>query len=338
MPKKIFAPFSFNMKSLLAGATVVAASLALVMPAAAADDYPERPINMVVGFGTGGSADRLARIMSGYIAEEIGVPVQVTNRPGAGTQVASNYVLNMPDDGYTTYASTFAPYLANSILTGGANFSVDDFSYINFQWFDLDLIAANKDSGYENLPSLLEAIREERGQVRGAVVQGSAGHLMIRLLLEEAGIPQENLNLVTYNSGGEARSAVAGGQVDFVSISAQGSEGIREFLTPLAIVSDERIDQWDAPPINEALAPMDLEVPVLQGSMRGFAVTSEVERQHPERFEAIASAIQSALARKDVQEHLERNEMGGVWIGPERANELMRENYAVFEKYAHLLN
>ncbi|MBS3668605.1 MULTISPECIES: Bug family tripartite tricarboxylate transporter substrate binding protein [Halomonadaceae] len=331
------ASLSFNIKSILVGATAAIASLSMALPAVA-DDFPSRPLNMVVGFGTGGSADRMARMMSGPISEELGVPVQVTNRPGAGTQVASNYVLNVPDDGYTVYASTFAPYLTNSILTGDAEFSVDDFSYINFQWFDLDLIAANKDSGYEDLPSLLEAIREEEGQVRGAVVQGSAGHLMVRLLLDEAGIPQDNLNLVTYNSGGEARSAVAGGQVDFVSISAQGSEGIREFLTPLAIVNDERIEQWDALPINEALAPMNLEVPVLQGSMRGFAVTSEMERQHPERFEKISSAIQSALARKDVQEQLERNEMGGVWVGPERSNELMRENYQVFEKYAHLLN
>ncbi|MEL7613260.1 tripartite tricarboxylate transporter substrate binding protein [Vreelandella titanicae] len=331
------ASLSFNIKSILVGATAAIASLSMALPAVA-DDFPSRPLNMVVGFGTGGSADRMARMMSGPISKELGVPVQVTNRPGAGTQVASNYVLNVPDDGYTVYASTFAPYLTNSILTGDAEFSVDDFSYINFQWFDLDLIAANKDSGYEDLPSLLEAIREEEGQVRGAVVQGSAGHLMVRLLLDEAGIPQDNLNLVTYNSGGEARSAVAGGQVDFVSISAQGSEGIREFLTPLAIVSDERIEQWDALPINEALAPMNLEVPVLQGSMRGFAVTSEMERQHPERFEKISSAIQSALARKDVQEQLERNEMGGVWVGPERSNELMRENYQVFEKYAHLLN
>lgn len=331
------ASLSFNIKSILVGATAAIASLSMALPAVA-DDFPSRPLNMVVGFGTGGSADRMTRMMSGPISEELGVPVQVTNRPGAGTQVASNYVLNVPDDGYTVYASTFAPYLTNSILTGDAEFSVDDFSYINFQWFDLDLIAANKDSGYEDLPSLLEAIREEEGQVRGAVVQGSAGHLMVRLLLDEAGIPQDNLNLVTYNSGGEARSAVAGGQVDFVSISAQGSEGIREFLTPLAIVSDERIEQWDALPINEALAPMNLEVPVLQGSMRGFAVTSEMERQHPERFEKISSAIQSALARKDVQEQLERNEMGGVWVGSERSNELMRENYQVFEKYAHLLN
>ena len=328
----------FLPKTLVAGvASAMLASLAMTT-SVAADDYPDRPIDLVVGFGTGGSADRMARAMSTYIAEELGVPVQVTNRPGAGTQVSANYLLSRPDDGYTVFASTFAPYLSNTILTGGAQYDIEDFSFVNFQWFDLDLIAANKDSGYEDLPSLLEAIRDNPGQIRGSVVQGSAGHLMVRMLLDEAGIPQENLNLVTYNSGGEARSAVAGGQVHFTSISAQGSEGIREFLTPLAIVSDERIDQWDVPTINEALAPMDLEVTVLQGSMRGFAVTAETERQYPERFETLSEAIQNALARKDVQEHLEAGDIGGVWVGPERSNEMMRTNYDVFEAYADLLN
>jgi putative tricarboxylic transport membrane protein len=328
----------FTSKTLAASAAAtMLASLAMATPVAA-DDYPDRPIDLVVGFGTGGSADRMTRAMSSYLAEELGVPVRVTNRPGAGTQVSANYILSRPDDGYTVYASTFAPYLTNTILTGGAQYSIEDFSFVNFQWFDLDLIAANKDSGYEDLPSLLEAIRDNPGQVRGSVVQGSAGHLMVRMLLDEAGIPQENLNLVTYNSGGEARSAVAGGQVHFTSISAQGSEGIREFLTPLAIVNDERIDQWDAPPINEALEPMDLEVTVLQGSMRGFAVSAETERQYPERFEILSEAIQNSLARKDVQEHLESNDIGGVWVGSERSNELMRTNYDVFEAYADLLN
>ncbi|WP_163574091.1 Bug family tripartite tricarboxylate transporter substrate binding protein [Halomonas faecis] len=322
-------------KSLAVGATAMLASLAMSAPAAA--DYPDRPIDLIVGFGTGGSADRMTRAMSNYLSEELEVPVRVTNRPGAGTQISANYVLSQPDDGYTVYASTFAPYLTNTILNGGAEYEIDDFSYINLQWFDLDLIAANEDTGYEDLPSLLEAIRENPGEVRASVVQGSAGHMMVRLLLEEAGIPQDNLNLVTYNSGGEARSAVAGGQVDFTSISAQGSEGIREFLTPLAIVNDERIDQWDVPTVNEALEPLDLEVPVLQGSMRGFAVTAETERQYPERYEVLAEAVQNALARKDVQEHLSSNDIGGVWVGPERSNELMKTNFEVFKKYADLL-
>jgi tripartite-type tricarboxylate transporter receptor subunit TctC len=322
-------------KSLAVGATAMLASLAISAQAAA--DYPDRPIDLIVGFGTGGSADRMTRAMSNYLSEELGVPIRVTNRPGAGTQLSANYILSQPDDGYTVYASTFAPYLTNTILNGGAEYEIDDFSYINLQWFDMDLIAANKDSGYEELPTLLNDIRDNPGEVRASVVQGSAGHMMVRLLLEEAGIPQDNLNLVTYSSGGEARSAVAGGQVDFTSISAQGSEGIREFLTPLAIVNEERIDQWDVPAINDALEPLDFKVPILQGSMRGFAVTSETERQYPERYEVLAEAIQNTLARKDVQEHLASNDIGGVWVGPERSNEQLKTNFEVFQKYADLL-
>src|SRR5690554_5948002 len=140
----------FLPKTLVAGvASAMLASLAMTT-SVAADDYPDRPIDLVVGFGTGGSADRMARAMSTYIAEELGVPVRVTNRPGAGTQVSANYLLSRPDDGYTVFASTFAPYLSNTILTGGAQYDIEDFSFVNFQWFDLDLIAANKDSGYED--------------------------------------------------------------------------------------------------------------------------------------------------------------------------------------------
>lgn len=321
-------------------ATVVALSLPVILAAsmALADNYPARPIEVVVGFGTGGSADRMTRIMAGHLSQELGVPVRVTNRPGAGTRIAAEYILNTPDEGYHLFASTFAPYLTNTILAGNATYAIEDFSYLNFQWFDLDLIAVNSDSGYTTLPEVIETIKNEPGAVRAAVVQGSAGHLMARILLEEYGIPQSHLNLVTYNSGGEARTAVAGGQVDLILISAQGSESIREYLTPLAIVSDERVEQWDVPTVNEAIAPLGYQVPVLQGSMRGFAVSAEFERRHPERFRLLGEAMQSALAQKALQDELKDHEIGGLWIGPEQSNQLMQENFEAFRRYADILN
>ena len=327
-----------SLKTLKIAACALSLPLLMSATSAIADNYPNRPIEAVVGFGTGGSADRMTRIMSNYLAEELGAPVRVTNRPCAGTQIAANYILNAPDDGYHIFSSTFAPYLTNSILAGNASYSVDDFSYINFQWFDQDLIAVNKDSGFNSLVDVLEAIKNEPGKIRASVVQGSAGHLMARILLEAYDIPQDHLNLVTYNSGGEARTAVAGGQVDLVLISAQGSESIREFLTPLAIVSEERVEQWDVPTINEALEPLNIEVPVLQGSMRGFAVTSEFERTYPDRFNTLVQAMQSALAKKELQDELRGNEIGGLWVGPEKSTKLMKENFETFQKYAHILN
>ncbi|MGB5792609.1 MAG: tripartite tricarboxylate transporter substrate binding protein, partial [Poseidonibacter sp.] len=88
-----------------------------------ADNYPSKPVNVVVGFGIGGSADRMTRTMSTFLSDELDGRVKVVNKKGAGTQIAANYVLKKPADGYTIFASTFAPYLANTILSGGAKYS-----------------------------------------------------------------------------------------------------------------------------------------------------------------------------------------------------------------------
>lgn len=327
-----------KINTLLASVMVATVSFGLLTSQQAhASDYPNKPLNFVVGFGVGGSADRMTRSMTSFLADELGEPIKVINKKGAGTQIAANYVLNRPGDGYTVFASTFAPYLSNTILKGNASYTVEDFSFLNFQWFDMDLIAVNKDTPYQSLAEVLEKIRTEPKAVRASVVQGSAGHLMLRLLLEANNIPQENLALVTYNSGGKARSAVAGGQVDLISISAQGSEGIREFLRPLAIVSEERSNKWDAPTINEALKPLNVEVAVLPGSMRGFAVSTEFKQKYPERYKKLTLAIQNTLARKEVQKYLNKADIGGVWVGPEKADQLMKQNFDTFKKYAYLL-
>ncbi len=312
--------------------------IALTLPLVSAyAEYPEKPVTLVVGFGVGGSADRMTRSISSFLSEELGQPVRIVNRKGAGTMLAANYVLKAPADGYTVFASTFAPYLSNTIIHGGAKYKINDFAYINGQWFDFDLIATNKDKPYRSLAELLTEIKENPGKVSAAVVQGSAGHLMVNLLLKNNNIPRENLNLVTYNGGGKARSAVAGGQVDFIAISAKGCEGIREFLKPLAVVLDEPSEDWDAPAVNEALKPLGSTVPVLPGSIRGYAVSAQVKEQYPERFNKLANAIQAVLAREDVQKFLKGSDIGATWTGPEKIQKQMNENYEIFNEFKDLM-
>lgn len=316
---------------------VVLFSLGMSVGESLAEVYPERPVTVVVAFGVGGSADRMARAMSAGLSGELGQPVQVINKPGAGTLLGANYVLAEPHDGYTVFANTFSPYLLNTILEGNAHYSIDDFAYINFQWFDEDLIALYEGSRFSGLPELLEEIRAKPKTVKASVVRGSAGHLMARILLETLGIPQENLNLVTYNSGGQARAAVAGGVVDFILISAKGSEPIREYIRPLAIVSDQADKVWDAPPINEALKPLGIEVPLLPGSVRGFATTADFRRKYPEHFETLAAAFHRALESEELKQQLRRSDIGGRWIGPEASQKIMESSFAIFKDYSYLL-
>lgn len=303
----------------------------------AATDYPTRPVTIVVGFGVGGSADRMTRTMSTFVGDALGQPVQVINKRGAGTLLAANYVLDQPHDGYTVFASGFSPYLSNTILEGNADYTIDDFAYLNFQWFDEDLIAVNKDSEFSDLPELLEAIRANPKSVKAAVVRGSGGHLMAKLLLEVSGIPQDHLNLVAYNGGGLARAAVAGHVVDFIVISAEGTESIREYIKPLAIVSDRRNPAWDAPTLIEAMQPTGIDVPVLPGSIRGFATTAEFKRNHPDRFAKLAAAMQEALENQQLVELLDRANIGRRWTGPEESESVMKETFGIFREYSYLL-
>ena len=316
---------------------VFSVSLLLLCVSVAAEDYPEQPITMVVGFGVGGSADRMARAMSSFVADELGQPVQVINKKGAGTLLASNYVLSRPHNGYTIYASTFSPYMTNTIIEGNAQFTIDDFSYINFQWFDEELIALSKRSKYQSLAEVIEAIRDKPKTVRASVVRGSSGHLMVKLILESLGIPQDNLNLVAYNSGGQARAAVAGGVVDFIVISAKGSESIREYLNPQAIVSDQPSDSWGVLPLNQVLADKGVNIPVLPGSIRGFATSAQFKRDYPERFEKITTAFSNALANNELQELLDRGDIGRRWVGPQRSSAVIKINFELISKYSYLI-
>ena len=321
-------------------AGVVTGLLVVLLPPGASvaqDSYPDAPITVVVAFGIGGSVDRMARTMSTYLADELGEPVSVINRMGAGTLLGANYVLNRPHDGYTVFASAFSPYLSNTILEGNADYSIDDFAYLNFQWFDEDLIALNKDSRFIGMEDLLATIRDQPGAVRASVVRGSAGHLMAKVLLEISGIPQRNLNLVTYNNGGAARAAVAGGVVDFIIISALGTESIREYLRPLAIVSEQRHPNRDVPLLNDVLAPLGVTAPILPGSIRGYATSAEFKRRQPERFDTLAAAIERALANPELQELLERTEIDYRWTGPASSTEVMRTSFETFRNYAYLL-
>ena len=320
----------------LGAATVISGLFASSLMAEPA--YPSKPINLVVGFGIGGSADRMTRAMTTSLSKALNTQIQVINKPGASSQIGANYVLSRPADGYTIFSSGFAPYLANTILTGGAKYKISDFDYLNIQWFDYDLIAANKNTGYKSLGAILKDIKEHPKKVKAAVVQGSSGHLLLKLIFERYNIPAENVNLVTYSSGGAARSAVAGGQVDFIAISAEGCESISEFLTPVAIFNDERIPSWDVPTVNEALKKeLGFEIPTFSGAMRGFAVRAGFKEKYPDHYKLLVEGIKNALADEETQKLLKDSQIGGVWTGPEKSNALLNQSFEVYKKYGYLL-
>src|SRR4051812_27113346 len=105
----------------------VATVLALVAGAARAEDYPSRPIRVVVGFGPGAVADVILRVMASRMSQTLGQQLVVENRPGAGSSLGAEYAARAPKDGYTllicTVAQTINPAMNNLSFDFGKDFA-----------------------------------------------------------------------------------------------------------------------------------------------------------------------------------------------------------------------
>ncbi|HEX7128264.1 MAG TPA: tripartite tricarboxylate transporter substrate binding protein [Thermodesulfobacteriota bacterium] len=322
-------------------AAALAAGLVLMIGLAAgpagADTWPTRPITILVAFNAGGSVDRMARGLAPYLSAELGKPVTVVNRPGAGGQAGTTWFLAQPDDGHTLMISPATPYLATNILITGAKYTLDDFAFVNAQWIDYAFLAVPKDRPYRSLKDLVDAIRANPGKVSTGVTFGSAGHVSTLVLLEALGLPHDAVRIVTFDGGGPLRTALAGGHVDFSIQQAEGADTIKDFVRPLAVLLDERTPDWDAPPINEALAPYGVTVPIVSGSVRALVAPAGFKAKHPQSFQKLVDAYRKVLQNQEFQAWLRSNAIDGAWHGPERTTEIIRANFDVLRKYRHLL-
>lgn len=316
----------------LAAAALTAGSLG-----ASAQTYPSKPVTIIVGFDAGGSVDRMARGMSTFLSKELGQPVTVENRPGAGGQVGTSFFLTRPDDGYTLLISPATPYIVNNILVTNARYKLSDFDFINGQWSDFAFLAVPKDSPYKSLKELVDAIKAKPGTVKAGVTFGSAGHISTVVLLENLGLGPDAVRLVTFDGGGSLRTAIAGAQVDFSIVQAEGSETIVDMIRPLAVFTEARRPGFEAPPVNEALAPFNVKVPLISGSVRTLIAPAGFKQKHPADYAKLVAAYKATLANPDYQKQLADNKMGGEWIGPDKTNDIIKQNYDVLEQYKTLL-
>lgn len=328
-------------RALLRAAGGIAAGLALMagprVEPAWAEEWPSRPVTILVAFNAGGSVDRMARGLATFLSAEIGKPVTVVNRPGAGGQAGTTWFLQQPDDGHTLMVSPATPYLPTNILVTGARYTLDDFAFINAQWTDYAFLAVPKDRPHKSLKDLVDAIRANPGKVSAGVTFGSAGHVITLVLLEALGLPHDAVRIVTFDGGGPLRTALAGGHVDFSIQQAEGAETIKDFVRPLAVLLEKRTENWDAPPINEALKPYNVTVPIVGGSVRALVAPAGFKTKHPKDYERLVAAYKKTLEDPEFRAWLKANAIGGEWVGPERTTEIIKANFEVLKKYQHLL-
>lgn len=324
----------------LASAGAFAAAAGLVAPGAAvaqSSDWPSNPISIVVPFNAGGSADRMARTLAGPLGEELGVPVTVENRPGGAGGLGATYVMQQPADGQTLLLMQATPYLANAILVGGAPVKWEDFRLLNAQWNDYAIVAVNTASAYQTMEQLIEAMKTP-GAVSSGIIYANGGHLQTLMLMDELGIPQTNVRFVTYDGGAPLRTALAGNQVDFEVLAANGAAGIMDNLRVLAVVNDRNPDNFDAPLLNDVLKGMGVApLPIIGGNITGLLVPTAFETDHPDRYKTLVDAYRRVVESESYAKAAADSGLGHDWIGPEASQVLVDDAYQALSKYADVV-
>lgn len=276
----------------------VAACLAAVLataPALASDAWPSQPLKMVVGFAPGGGNDILARILAKELQQQIGQPVVVENRAGAGGLIASELVAKAPKDGYTLLlgsigGNTIAPVLAKKLTfdprTGLAPISLVAESG--------NALLVNTQLPYQNVKDFIDAARKQPGGINYASSgTGSTLHLAGALFAQQAGI---DIVHIPYKGNSQAITDVAGGQVQAIfSGIPPAIQSARTGQTRiLAVTSQQRVKSLpDVPTVAEAGLP-------------GYAFTSwyglfTTGGTSPAVVERLAREVRKAVEKPSVQ-------------------------------------
>src|SRR5712671_6897754 len=196
----------------------VAAALAAVLTAggAAAQDYPNRPIRLVVAFAAGGTTDFVARQLAEKAKASLGQNIVVENKPGANGAIGSEYVAKSEPDGYTLFFSTAGALAINPSMRSDLPYDpIKDFTPIVPVARNTVLFAVNPTLGVATAQEMIARAKEKPGTITVAITGvGAISHLAIEMLQVAAGI---KLQYVPYRGAGQAVADFIGGQLNAMS-------------------------------------------------------------------------------------------------------------------------
>nr|MBF0681747.1 tripartite tricarboxylate transporter substrate binding protein [Pseudomonas sp.] len=238
------------MKTLLSrilAATIT--TLAAVAPAAAlAQDYPTRPIRLIVPYPPGGTTDMIARLFADKLSAGVGQTVIVENKPGASTNIGSETVARAAPDGYTVLFSASGAVLSSVFGPKPTFDPLVDFQPISMISEIPFVLAANPNTAFSTIPELITAAKAAPGK---HTVSSAQLDLYVELLRSRAGV---DILHIPYKGGAQSVTDTISGQVDMVyslvPVVLPHIEAGK--LRPLAVTSGARNDRLpDTPTLVE---------------------------------------------------------------------------------------
>jgi tripartite-type tricarboxylate transporter receptor subunit TctC len=240
---------------------IAATAVLLAVATVSAQEFPVKPVTLMHGFGAGGNADTMARILAEAMSEGLKQRVVVEAKPGAAGTIASEAVAKAAPDGHTLVMLTAAHATTANLNKSLKYDPLESFAMLSSIAVFPYVIAVRKDHPFQTLDDLIRAAREKPGTVSfTSVGVGSVPHLTGELLAARAGV---SLNHIPYRGGTAPMADVLGGRVDvLIDTQTVSMPHIRSGnARGLAVTSGAA---WAGTP----------GVPIAAGTLPGFEVMS----------------------------------------------------------------
>lgn len=294
------------------------AAAVLLATAVHAQEWPAKPVRIVVPFPAGGSADLMPRIVAEKLAEKWGQPVLVDNRPGAAGNIGADAVFRSDADGYTLMSSPPPPLVINKLLYPKLSYDPDQFVPITVIGAIANVLLVHPRVGANSVDELVAIAKANPGKLNYASQgSGTTSHLTAELFKTMAG--GLKIAHIPYKGTAPALTDLLAGQVDMMCDNLGVSlPHVRSGkLKALAVASKQRFPGLpNVPALAETLPGFE--------AVAWFGIVAPPKTSHA-IAEKVAAGVQEALKLADVQKRLADLSAEPMGLGPGETAVFMRQ-------------
>ena len=303
----------------LAGAFAALAASALP---AAAQNYPARPITLIVPWGAGGGTDATARILGSLMEKEVGQPVHVVNRTGGSGVVGHAAIASAPPDGYTIGLATVEIGMMH--WQGLTELTGTSYTPIGLVNADPASINVRADAPYKTVQDLLAAIKANPGKFKASGTgQGGIWHLALAGLLKDQKIDPASVPWVPSNGAASGLQDMVAGGIEIAPVSLPEARSLIDAgkVKSLAIMNDKPSALYPNVPTLKSAIGSDWTVAAWRGIVAPKGIPNDVR-------DKLAATVQKVANSKDYQDFMASRGFGVIYAGSDDFGKFMAKSDA----------
>ncbi len=313
-------PISFARRRTLLATAAAGLALGAFAGPAAAQDYPDRPIEMIVPWGAGGGTDATARIVAALLEKELGQPVNVVNRTGGSGVVGHSAIAEAEPDGYTIGMATVEIGMMH--WQGLTDLTWEDYTPLALVNFDPAAVHVAEDAEWADMNALIEDIKANPGTLSASGTgQGGIWHLAIAGLLSKLDMDPASVRWVPSEGAAPGLQDLVAGGVEIVPSSIPEARSLIEAgrVRSLAVMSSERNEAFPDIPSTDEVLGVSWEIGAWRGVVGPAGMPDDV-------VETLRSALEAVYNNPEYAEFMSGQGFGRQWASGEEFGQFMAES------------